>query len=109
VVSCASYPNHPDTRDAYEYRTEGAQIRLDHQMPEDAPLLFFEVYVRDASEFTDRMVVRGIDVEGHRVLRADAVAIPNAIAAFLIYLRDERGSGRTRTSTGRRGIRPSTW
>lgn len=84
-------PNNPDTRDEYEYRTEGEQVRADHQMPPDAPLLFFEVYVRDASQFTDRMCICGTDVDGHRVLRADAVAIPNAIAAFLIYLRDETG------------------
>jgi hypothetical protein len=84
-------PNHPDTRDEYEYRTEGAQVRADHQMPPDAPLLFFEVYIHDASDFTDRMRVCGTDVAGHRVLRADAVAIPNAIAAFMIYLRDETG------------------
>lgn len=84
-------PNHPDARDEAEYRVEGAQIREDHHMPADVPLLFFEVYVRDASEFTDRMRVRGFEVGGHRVLRADAVAIPNAIAAFLIYVRDETG------------------
>jgi hypothetical protein len=84
-------PNHPDTRDEEEYRTEGAQIRADHQMPEDAPLLFFEVYVTDPSAFSDRMRVCGTDVGGYKVLRAEAVAVPNAIAAFLLYLRDTTG------------------
>ena len=84
-------PNRPDSRDEYEYRTEGAQIRADHQMDPDTPLLFFEVYVSDSSEFTDRMRVCGTEVGGHPVLRAEAVAVPNAIAAFLLYLRDETG------------------
>ena len=42
----------------------------------------------DASEFTDDLEVRGMDVGGFRVLRCESPAIPNAIAGLLLDLRD---------------------
>jgi hypothetical protein len=35
--------------------------------------------------------IRGETVEGYRILRTESPAVPNAIAAFLLYLRDEMG------------------
>jgi len=32
-----------------------------------------------------------VDVDGHHVLRSTSPAIPNAIAALLLYIRDESG------------------
>jgi len=37
------------------------------------------------------MKVEGKDIGGYRVLRAESAAVPNAIAAFLLYLRDRTG------------------
>ena len=54
-------------------------------------LLFLEIYVRDASEFSADLNVEGVEVDGHRVLRGSSAAVPNAIAALLLYLRDRTG------------------
>ena len=38
-----------------------------------------------------RFDIRGETVDGFRILRTESPAVPNAIAAFLLYLRDEMG------------------
>ncbi|SIO61572.1 Amino acid permease [Singulisphaera sp. GP187] len=83
--------NQPDERDVREYQEKEREAREDFQIPPDHPLLFFEVYVRDPSDFSEVLHVSGSDVGGYRVLRAEATAVPNAIAAFLLHLRDITG------------------
>src|ERR671910_534147 len=53
--------------------------------------LILEVDVADPSEFEDVLEVRGVEVNGYRVLRAESSTVPNAIAAFLLHLRDTAG------------------
>ena len=48
----------------------------------------FSVERADASEFGGPLDVRGVTVGRHKVMRASSAAIPNAIAALLIHLRD---------------------
>jgi hypothetical protein len=55
------------------------------------PILFLEVQVEDASEFMDVLEVRGVEIGGHKVLRSVSSVVPNAIAAFLLHLRDTTG------------------
>lgn len=78
--------NHPDSRDEHEYNHVVVTAREHHELNPDLPLLILEIYVRDASEFTGTMKVCGVEVAGHRILRADSVAIPNAIAALMMHL-----------------------
>ncbi|MCM4084156.1 hypothetical protein [Paractinoplanes hotanensis] len=45
----------------------------------------------DPSAFSDTLVVRGIDVDGNRILRTEALAAANAIAAIVPARRDATG------------------
>jgi hypothetical protein len=57
----------------------------------DERQLFIEVRPGDVSAFSDRLAVTGVEVGGHRILRTTSPAIPNAIAALLLHIRDETG------------------
>jgi hypothetical protein len=83
--------NRRETGDIAEYRFKEHEKRVDNHIPSTDPILFFEVATSDASEFKGKLKVRGEDVEGYRVLRTQAPAVPNAIAGFLLYLRDRSG------------------
>ena len=69
---------------------EGEEQRQYTHIPSDV-ILFLEVEVGDPSEFEDVLEVRGVEVNGYRVLRAESSTVPNAIAAFLLHLRDTTG------------------
>ena len=78
--------------DPKEYARRLEEQREYNHIPEDAPVLFLEIDVDDPSEFEEEVLeVRGVNVGGYRVLRAESTVVPNAIAAFLLYLRDTTG------------------
>jgi hypothetical protein len=83
--------NRCDMGDADEYRAKEEEKRVDNHIPARDPVLFFEVNPGDASEFSGVLKVKGFNVEGYRVLRTESPAVPNAIAAFMLYLRDYTG------------------
>jgi hypothetical protein len=83
--------NRKDQGDLAEYQFKEREKRADNHIPAGEPILFFEVTPGDASEFAGTLRIQGERVAGYRVLRTESPAVPNAIAAFLLYLRDETG------------------
>jgi hypothetical protein len=83
--------NEPNERDEKEYREKEQQERAEHHIPPGDPILFLEVTVPDSSDFEDVLRVSGEERFGYRILRVEAPAVPNAIAALLLHIRDITG------------------
>jgi hypothetical protein len=73
------------------YENKMREARESHHLPETQDVLFLEVSPGDVSDFTDTLDITGVDVGGFRVLRTTSPAIPNAIAALLLHIRDQTG------------------
>jgi len=83
--------NRPDRGDVDEYRLKEKEERWNNHIPAGDPVLFFEVRPGDVSEFSGVLRVRGVQVGAYKVLRTRSPAVPNAIAAFLLHVRDTTG------------------
>ena len=80
--------NRRETGDVTEYRFKEHEKRIDNHIPSSDPILFYEIDVGDASEFAGKLQICGIDVGGYKILRTKSPAVPNAIAALLLHIRD---------------------
>jgi hypothetical protein len=83
--------NRLNAGDVQEYFMKEKEVREDNHIPPNDPILFLEIMVSDASEFADIIKVKGVQVGDYRILRAESAAVPNAIAALLLYIRDQTG------------------
>ena len=83
--------NRPDNGSLREYEDKVREARNSHHLTADDHVLFLEVRPGDASQFTDVLEIQGVQVGPYRVLRCESPAIPNAIAALLLHIRDRTG------------------
>ncbi|HMV85738.1 MAG TPA: amino acid transporter [Blastocatellia bacterium] len=83
--------NRQDKGDVDEYRLKEKEERWNNHIPSNDPVLFFEVRPSDASDFSGKLTIRGVQVGNYRILRTKSPAVPNAIAAFLLHVRNQTG------------------
>ncbi len=77
---------------ADEYQWKEREVRSDNHIPSHDPVLFLEVQISDASEFSENLQIQGIQIGEYRILRTHSAAVPNAIAAVLLEIRDQTGN-----------------
>ncbi|WP_328425560.1 amino acid transporter [Micromonospora sp. NBC_00389] len=79
----------PAGRDPAEYHDKLAQTVADNDFPADSDVIFVEVTVTDPSDFETELLVRGSVVhDNYLVLSLASSAVPNALAALLLEIRD---------------------
>ncbi|KAF0195257.1 MAG: putative amino acid transporter [bacterium] len=73
----------------HSYTFKEKEARDIHNIFDDQ-LIFLEISLGDASEFTDDVLeVQGVKEGKHYILRCESPAVPNAIAALLLHIRDK--------------------
>jgi len=70
-------------------RSELKEARDAHHIPGDDPVIFLEIRPGDASQFSNFLDLEGVHVGPYRVIRCQSAAVPNSIAALLLYIRNQ--------------------
>jgi hypothetical protein len=83
--------NRPDLGVPEEYEHKLREARDSHHLPPGERVLFLEIRPSDVSDFSGDLHITGVDVGGYHVLRCSSPAVPNAIAALLLHVRDRTG------------------
>ncbi len=72
-----------------DYATKAAECVKLHNIPEDQ-IIFLEISVSDASDFDDEILsVTGCMEGPYKILRCESPAVPNAMAALMLFIRDK--------------------
>lgn len=74
--------------DEAAYAKKLTAARAVYHLPAEQNVLFLEVVVEDSSEFEAELYVHGITRHGYQILQVHGPAVPNAIAAVLLHIRD---------------------
>jgi hypothetical protein len=74
--------------DTEEYREKSLEVRADNHLARNQKVIFLEVEITDASDFTSAVPVTAVSVGRHRILRARGTSVPNVLAAVLLHVRD---------------------
>jgi hypothetical protein len=64
------------------------QQRTENHIPAEDPVIFLEVNLSDASDFSTDLLAHGRIRNGRRILEMSSPVIANSIAALLLHLRD---------------------
>jgi hypothetical protein len=77
-----------------DFREKELLARRVHSIgQQDGDFIFLEVELSDASEFAEELLeVSGHQERGYKILRCQSPAVPNAIAAILLDIRDRVGT-----------------
>jgi hypothetical protein len=81
----------PNLATERQYYLKEKEVREDNHIPPTDSILFLEILISDASEFVEVIRVQGVQVGNYRILRSQSAAVPNAIAAILLSIRDQTG------------------
>ncbi len=64
--------NRREIGDVAEYRFNEHEKRIDNHIPSSDPILFYEIDLGDASEFKGKLKIRGVDIDGYKILRTES-------------------------------------
>jgi hypothetical protein len=79
----------------HDYKACEATARDLHYLDraEVPELIFLEITIKDASDFTENQIlVHCIEEDGYEIFQCHSAAVPNAIASILIAIRNKTGS-----------------
>lgn len=74
-----------------DYEAKAKEAHETHNIPAQE-IIFLEVKISDASDFGDEVLEVSGEISGnYRILKCASPAVPNAIAALLLFVRDKTG------------------